>query len=147
MENLSEAQLRALEPDLGSATSPASRRAVRSLAALQPATRDSRLACYSIWDLGHLVRCVLAAGAPANTRFGEAEAPVLCLAASQGAARSLKALLTGGADVRLADKDGYTALHRASERGNSACIPLLLETGAPLEAKNRCAARYRPRRL
>jgi len=144
MEYLSEAQLRALEPTLGRATSPASHRAVRSLAALQPATRDNQLGYYSQWDLGNLVRCALAAGAPANTRFGEHDMPVLCHAAAQGAARSLKALLTGGADARLADKQGYTALHWAGQEGYTACISLLLDAGAPLEAKNRCAARHRP---
>ena len=144
MESLSEAQSRALEPTLGIASSPASRRTVRSLAALQPASRDNLLGYYSTWDLGHLVRCALAAGAPANLRFGEHEAPMLCLAAAQGAARALKALLTGGADVRLADKHGYTALHWAVQKGFMTCTSLLLDAGAPLEAKNRCAARHRP---
>ena len=144
MESLSEAQLRALEPTLDSASSPASRRAVSSLAALQPASRDNRLVCCSQWDLGNLVRCALAAGAPANTRFGEHDTTVLCLAAFHGASHSLKALLTGGADVFLADKEGYTALHLAAEKGDTTCIALLLEAGALLEAKNRCAARHRP---
>jgi hypothetical protein len=140
MESLSEAQLRALEPTLDSAALPASRRAVRSLAALQPAIKENQLVCYVQWDLGNLVRCALAAGAPANTRFGVHHSPVLCYAAQRHAARSLKALLTGGADVRLADKNGSTALHRASQKGDTACISLLLEAGAPLEAKSRCAA-------
>jgi len=144
MESLSEAQFRALESTLGIATSPASRRAVRGLAALPPAVKEDQLGYYSQWDLGNLVRCALAAGAPENTRFGEDDATVLCLAASQGAARSLKALLTGGADVRLADKKGYTALHRAAQKGDTTCIALLLEAGAPLEAQTRCAARHRP---
>jgi ankyrin repeat protein len=144
MENQSEVQARALEPTLGSATSPASRRTVRSLAALQPASRDNRLMCYSQSDLGNLVRCTLASGAPANLRFDEDDTRVLCLAASHGAARSLKALLTGGADVRLVNKKGYTALHWAAQKGFMACIALLLDTGAPLEAQTRCAARQRP---
>jgi ankyrin repeat protein len=140
----SEAQLRALEPTLGSSTSPASRHAVRSLAALQPATRDNRLACGSQWDLGNLVRCALAAGAPANSRQGEDDMPVLCLAALHGASRSLKALLAGGADVRLADKDGYTALHWAAQNCDTTCIALLLEAGALLEAQTRFAAWHLP---
>jgi len=144
MESLSEAQLRALERTLGSASSPASRRAVRSLEALQPASRDIHLSCFSQWDLGNLVRCALAAGAPANSRRGDDNTPVLCLAASHGSFRSLKALLVGGADVRLADKYGYTALHRAAQKGDTTCVALLLEAGAPLEAQSRCAARHRP---
>jgi len=133
MENFSEAL--ALEPTLGNAASPASRRAVVQLARLQPELKESRLVCYSQWDLGNLVRCALAAGAPANARTGEYVTPVLCVAAREGAARSLKALLTGGADVRLADKNGCTALHWAALKGEAACIALLLEAGAPLEAK------------
>jgi len=143
MESQTEAQACALEPTLGSAASLASRRAVRSLVALQPASRDNRLACYSQSDLGNLVRCALAAGAPANTRCGESDSPVLCIAASNSAARSLKALLTGGADVRLVDRHGCSALHWAAQEGNTACVSLLLEAGAPLEAKNRCAAWHR----
>jgi ankyrin repeat protein len=112
--------------------------------ALQPASRDNRLACYAQSDLGNLVRCALAAGAPANTRCGESDSPVLCIAASNSAARSLKALLTGGADVRLVDRHGCSALHWAAQKGLMACISLLLETGAPLEAKNRRAARNWP---
>jgi len=146
-ESLSEAQLRALEPTLGSATSPASRRTVRSLAVLPPEIKEHRLAHFTSWDLGNLVRCALAAGAPLNFRFRVDAMPLICFAVIEGAARSLKALLVGGADVSLVDKDGNTALHWAAQKGNTACISLLLDAGAALEAKNRCAARHRPRRL
>ena len=135
MENQTEAQVRALEPTLGSASSPASRRTVLQLARLQPAMKGNRLLCYSQWDLGNLVRCALAAGASANTSFGEDDTPVLCHTAQEGSARSIQALLTGGADVRLAGKGGDTALHCAAWKGDTACIGLLLEAGAPLEAK------------
>jgi len=136
MENQSEAQARALEPTLGNAASPASRRAVLQLARLPSALKDYRLACYAQWDLGNLVRCVLAAGASANKRFGEDDTPMLCFAAQYGTARALKALVTGGADVRLADKHDQTALHWAVHEGHMPCVSLLLEAGAPLEAKN-----------
>jgi len=139
MEQQTEAQARALEPTLQNAASPASRRAVAQLARLQPALKELRLVCYSKWDLGNLVRCALAAGTPANMRWGEQGMLVLCLAAHEGSTRSLKALLTGGADVRLADKNGCTALFWAASNGEAACIALLLEAGAPLEAK---AVRY-----
>jgi len=141
MEQQTEAQSRALEPTLGSAASPASRRAVVQLARLPPALKENRLVCYVLWDLGNLVRCALAAGASANARWGENDTPVLCLAANEGSARSLKALLTGGADVLLVDKDGYTALHWAAREGHAACIVLLLEAGAPLEVKGVSAFR------
>jgi len=139
MEDQTEEQARALEPTLGNAASPSSRRAVVQLARLPPALKEHRLVCYAQSDLGNLVRCALAAGGPADTRCGDHDAPVLCLAASRGAARSLKALLTGGADVRLADENGRTALHWAASKGEAACIALLLDAGAPLEAK---AVRY-----
>jgi len=135
MEQQTEAQARALEPTLGNAASPASRRAVVQLARLPPLIKENRLVCYSQWDLGNLVRCALAAGASANTSFGEDDTPVLCHTAQEGSARSIKALLTGGADVLLADKGGNTALHWAAQKGYTACIGCLLEAGAPLEAK------------
>ena len=141
MENFSEAQLRALEPSLGSASSPASRRAVVQLARLPPANKENCLLRYVAWDLGNLVRCALAAGASANARWGENDTPVLCIAAQEGSARSLKALLTGGADLRLADKEGETALHWAAKKGHTACIGLLLAAGAPLDMKGVSAFR------
>jgi len=96
MQSQSEAQACALEPTLGSASSLASRRAVRSLAALQPATKENQLVCYVQRD--------------ANLRFGENEAPVLCLAAQEGAAPALNA-----ADGRRGRASGrQTRLHCAS---------------------------------
>jgi len=137
VEQQTEAQARALEPMLDrSASSPASRRAVVQLARLPPEMKANRLGCYARRDLGNLVRCALAAGASANARWGEDDSPVLCHAAMYGSARSLEALLTGGADVRLAYKDGYTALHWAAQIGHTPCVSLLLEACAPLEAKN-----------
>jgi len=142
MENQSEAQAaRALEPTLGSAASPASRRAVVQFARLPPELKDNRLACFAVWDLGNLVRCALAAGASANARNGEEDMPVLCFAAQEGSACALKALLTGGADVRLSDKEGDTALHWAAREGHTACIGLLLAAHAPLETKGVSAFR------
>ena len=120
---------------------PPSRRAVVQRARLPPALKDNRLVGCVLGNLGNLVRCALAAGASANTSFGEDDTPVLCLAAQYGSARSLKALLTGGADVLLADKGGNTALHWAAQKGHTACIGLLLEAGAPLEAKGVSASR------
>jgi len=130
-----------VEPTLGSASSPASRRAVVHLARLPPEIKENRLACYSLWDLGNLVRCALAAGASANARWGEENVPVLCLAAHKGSGRALKALLTGGADVLLVDKEGDTALHWAARKGHTTCITLLLEAGAPLDMKGVSAFR------
>jgi len=141
MEQHTEAQARSLEPTLGNAASPASRRAVVQLARLPPALKEHRLVCYAESDLGNLVRCALAAGASANARWGEEDVPVLSFAAQSGSARSLKALLTGGADVLLADKKGDTALHWAAREGHTACVSLLLEAGAPLEGKGVSASR------
>jgi len=91
----SEEQASALEPTLGDAASPASRRAVVQLAALPRAAQVLRLFHYAKWDLGNLVRCALAAGASVHSCMKPADTPVLCLAAQEGSARALSALLTG----------------------------------------------------
>jgi len=127
MENFSEAQARALEPTLENAASPASRRAVVQLARLPPELKENRFLRYVAWDLGNLVRCALAAGASANTRFGENDTPVLSYAAECGSARSLKALLTGGANANaVATGIGNTPLVAAICGQHMLCVELLL---------------------
>jgi len=60
---------------------------------------------------------------------------VLCIAAQNGSERALKALLDGRANLALADKKGMTAAHWAALKGRIACLRLLIDAGAQLEAK------------
>jgi ankyrin repeat protein len=60
---------------------------------------------------------------------------VLCIAAQRGSERALKALLDGRANHSLADKKGWTAAHQAADFGRIACLRLLVDAGAQLEAK------------
>ncbi len=71
---------------------------------------------------------LLAAAAPTKTLFD---------AAGEGDVEKMRALLAEGADVNAAQGDGMTALHRASQAGNTAMAELLIEAGARLEARTR----------
>ena len=97
-ESPSEAQDQACEKP----TSRASLSHVASLSRLPHDKLASQLLSCSEKNLGNLVRCLLAAGASANTRAPELRAPALCLAVQAGAEKSVKALLAGGADVAAA---------------------------------------------
>jgi len=78
---------------------------------------------------------LFAQGISADTRWGVYDAPVLCLAAEKGSERALKALLDAHANHALADKKGLTAAHYAAHFGLVACLRLLVDAGAQLEAK------------
>jgi ankyrin repeat protein len=56
--------------------------------------------------------------------------PALVLAARRGAVPALKALLAGGANIELTDRNGNTALARAAREGQLSCLQLLLDAGA-----------------
>jgi len=160
MEQHSEAETRALDSRCRLPTSPASRTAVVKLRALPPASQAFCIAHYAQFDLPHLVRCAVEAvrssdlhapagtldaltpvgalngqGVSADTRWGEQDAPVLCIAAEHGSERALKALQDGRANHALANKKGITAAHKAAYYGHTACLRLLIDAGAQLEAK------------
>jgi len=135
MDRLSEAEDRALDARCRLPASPASRSSVVKLRALPPASLTLCIARYVECDLPHLVRCALDAGNSADVRWGEHNATVLSFAAENGSERALKALLVGRANVALADKRGLTAAHQAAAFGHAACLRLLIEAGANLEAK------------
>ena len=135
MEHNSEAENRALDAKCGSERSMPTRIAVTKLKAMSLADKTLCLAKYAKLDLGYLVRCALAAGISADTRWGEHDEPVLCAAAEHGSSYALQALLAGGASLALADKNGWTAAHNAAFFGYAACLRLLLDAGAQLEAK------------
>ena len=74
-------------------------------------------------------------GVSADTRWGEDDTPVLCIAAENGNERALKALLDGRVNLALVDKKGRTAAHSAAYYGRTGCLRLLIDAGAQLEAK------------
>jgi ankyrin repeat protein len=113
---------------------------VIKLKALPPAALVARLKDYVEWDLGNLARCTLSAGASADLRWGEYNAPAILHAAWFGSKRALKALLAGGANVKLKDNRGNNALHLAADVGEVACLELLLSAGAELEVRHNLRA-------
>jgi ankyrin repeat protein len=110
---------------------------VIKLKALPAAALVARLKDYVKWDLGNLARCALSAGASADLRWGELNAPAIYHAALFGSKRVLKALLTGGANVELKNDIGNNALHAAAEKGEVASLELLLSSGVELEVRRR----------
>jgi len=137
MDSQSEGEMRALDAQCRAPASAPSRTAVLKLKALQSAGQALCIARYAQYDLPHLVRCALAAGVSADTRWGKHDTPVLCIATQNGSARALKALLDGRANVALADKElGLTAVHAAAFLGRAPCLRQLLDAGAPKEAKD-----------
>jgi len=115
-----EAEARALDARCGRAASFATRRTVAKLKAVPPDQQVAFLGLYTEWDLENLIRCALAAQISCNSRIGDT--PILCYAAKEGRARALKALLDGGANVKLVDTLGCTALHWAAGKNDSDCM-------------------------
>jgi hypothetical protein len=136
MEHQTQAEARALEPQCGNPASGASRKAVIKLKALPPAALVARLKDYVEWDLGNLARCALSAGVSADLHWGELNAPAIYHAALFGSKRVIKALLAGGANVELKADNGDSALHAAADKGEVACLELLLSAGAELEVRH-----------
>lgn len=60
----------------------------------------------------------------------------LLAAATTGDEAEARALLAGGADVRVTGNHGYTPLHLASARGHPAIVEALLTAGAGVNAKS-----------
>jgi ankyrin repeat protein len=127
-----EAALRSLDPECAVPNSGASRRIVAELAAQPLAFRTSYLRQSARLGLGNLVRCALEAGVSPDTtsRDETGSTPLLVLAAQYGVTRTLKALLSGGANKELADKNGVTALSWAACFGHLSCLQALLDAGA-----------------
>jgi len=81
------------------------------------------------------VAALLCVGALTPIR-GAVDAPVADAARRQDL-DGVRALLTGGADVRAAHGDGMTGLHWAAHHGDTQMVRLLVDAGADLEATTR----------
>jgi ankyrin repeat protein len=131
-----EAEFRVKEAQCVSPNSQASLNAVAELKALPPADQAAFLYNFAHLDLANLARCALAAKISADARSGKDDAPILCVAAQRGSVRVLRVLLDGGANVKLADKQGRTAAHHASYFSHAECLRILLAAGADKATKN-----------
>jgi len=136
MERHSEAEDRAWESQCRLPTTVRSLSAVRKLRAMPPDAQTYCIAKYAQHNLPHLLRCALTAGVSPDTRWGEKDTPVLCIAAEFGSERALEALLVGRANVALANSEGWTATNWAAYTGHAPCLRRLLDAGAPKAAKN-----------
>jgi hypothetical protein len=137
MDKEAVAELRAEDLKCANPASAASRTFVDWIKALPLANKAAQLARFAFDDRPNLIRCALAAGTPVDALSGELQWSALCIAAQEGSERALKALLPGGASVKLKDAtQGYTALHIAARNNQVACIELLLDAGAELEVRD-----------
>ena len=125
MEHQSEAQNLAQDAQCGNLSSGPAKRAIAKLRAMPADAQAQRVLAYAEQDCGNLIRCALAAGGPAGARDANGN-PSIYLAARLGKARSLKALLDGGADANAADSLGNTALMTAVMFKQTACARMLL---------------------
>jgi len=125
MEHQSEAQNMAHDAQCGNLSSGPAKRAIAKLRAMPPAAKAQLVIVYAKQDCGNLIRCALAAGGLAGARDDEGT-PAIYWATRKGKARSLKALLDGGADANAADFCGNTALMTAVIYKQKACARMLL---------------------
>ena len=87
-------------------------------------------------DQPKIVRLLLAAGAPLNSRDDDGKT-ALIYASSFGSPETVDVLLAAGAEVNSRSKYGVTALHVASKRGDIAIVRALLNSGADPAQQNR----------
>jgi ankyrin repeat protein len=134
-----EAAMRALDRKCAAPDSVVSKRTVRQLSVASLEYKRVFLHNNTLDGLGNLVRCALEAGVSPDTTSGEETGcmPVLVIAAEYGATHALKALLAGGANKELADKNGCTALACAAQEGHLPCVQLLLDAGANANTQGR----------
>ena len=89
MERHSEAEDRLWESQCCLPTTVRSRSAVSKLRAMPLEAQTFCITKYAQRNLPHLLRCALTAGVSPDTRWGESNAPVLCIAAQRGSKHAL----------------------------------------------------------
>lgn len=82
-----------------------------------------------------MARVLLDVGANVNLHVGGGEESILQLVVSRGFMGILQAIIQRGVDVKYADSEGRTALHRASSVGEAEAISMLVQAGANVNAK------------
>jgi len=125
MEHQTQAQNVAWDAQCGNLSSGPAERAIAKLRVMLPPVKEQCVIVYACQDCGNLIRCALASGCSAEAQDANG-IPALCLAAGYGKARSLKALLDGGADADAAVSLGNTALMNAVMTKQKACAWMLL---------------------
>ena len=80
-----------------------------------------------------VAEALLKAGANPNVRDGKRKSPLMLARRSLSMTRIL---LAHGADLKVVDNLGYTALHRAAEMDEADVIEALVEAGADVEAQS-----------
>eukprot|EP00050_Salpingoeca_kvevrii_P000799 m.156184 g.156184 ORF g.156184 m.156184 type:complete len:153 (+) comp10214_c0_seq2:131-589(+) len=111
---------------------------LRDGADVNAADSDQRTALYWAVQQQHVAssKLLLAAGATPNVQCVLAFTP-LQLACIQGNLELVSALLAADADVTVPGKMGFTALHEAIQRGQREAAAMLIDHGAPIDARTR----------
>jgi hypothetical protein len=125
---LDEAGMRELETKCESREAAASKRTVTRLQAQAPGFRETFIINCCILGLANLARCAIEAGV--SREDTGSHLPILNLATQHGHTRVVKVLLEHGADPRLFDAAGCTALYSAAQKGRADCVRLLLDAHA-----------------
>lgn len=86
------------------------------------------------------IRQHIAAGSNLDARNSQSGSTPLIAAAAFGQTAAAKALIEGGADLNVQNKDGGTALHAAAFLCHPEIVQALLDAGADKEIRNHAGA-------
>ena len=77
-----------------------------------------------------VISLLIAAGADVNAMVEDGRMPLVVLAANKASARALELILAAKPDVNAVTETGFTALHVATQRGDTHMVARLLQVGA-----------------